>query len=96
MVTIMQHNIAKINLGPEHRFKSLCLRCSHYDYSINFISNGSYCVQYEHSCSANCEKCIPGDCVIWCDHFVLDACPWEGFKPMTSPLPRERSESLEL
>jgi len=68
-VIIMQITSSPLNPGNNHEFKSKCLTCSHYEWSAAFW-NKSTITYTEHTCDAECDACIPGDCVIWCDHFT--------------------------
>lgn len=62
----MQTSTSSLYPGDEHEYRSLCLSCSHYEFSIGFSSSRTFA---EHLCHTGFPKCIPGDCVIWCDHF---------------------------
>ena len=65
----MQITSSPLNPGEGHEFKSKCLSCKQYEVSVCFFNKST--ISYaEHACSAECEECVPGDCVIWCDHYI--------------------------
>jgi len=65
----MQVSTSKLNPGEGHEFRSLCLSCLHYEFSIGFFHKNEEEPYAEHLCHTGCLKCIPGDCVIYCDHY---------------------------
>lgn len=64
----MQTSTSPLYPGDKHEYRSLCLSCSHYEFSIGIYAKSTETFA-EHICHTGFPKCIPGDCVIWCDHF---------------------------
>jgi hypothetical protein len=64
----MQTSQSPLTPGEGHEFRSLCYSCSHYEFSIGFIAKSTSTFA-EHICHTGCPRCVPGDCVIRCDHY---------------------------
>jgi hypothetical protein len=65
---LMQYKTSPIHYTEGHEYRSLCIKCKHYEPEIVISpGNNPYC---GHICDHEDGRCIPGDCVISCVGFV--------------------------